>query len=401
MAGEHTTTNIPYGYMRDPENPKCWTIDEEAAEVVRQIFRWCLAGLGPTHIAHKLRDMKVDVPTHRFLKLGVKTPARPPDIPWDWNTAVVITILARMEYLGHTVNFRSHRKSYKSKKVVKNDPSDYAVFEDTHAPIIDRETFERVQELRAKGKRRRASGGRVGLFSGLAYCADCKSKMYLSSGASKTPEQDCYSCSSFRTKKQTCNHSHYIRRIVLERSVLEQIQRVTALAAEHEQAFAELLWQDSADKSRKELLAGKRKLMQANARIAELDYIIQRLYEDNVSGKLTDERFIKLSRGYEQEQRELATQTEALAQQIADQEQQTLDASCFLTQVRKYSNVTELTATMLNELVERVEIHAPDKSSGKRVQQIDIYFNFVGVIDELELAKTGESKTEAKAKTGK
>lgn len=223
------------------------------------------------------------------------------------------------------------------------------MFENTHEAIVDEETFERVQELRAKGKRRRASSGRVSLFSGMAYCADCKAKMYFSSGASRTPEQDNYACSGFRTKKQVCSHSHYIRRVVLESAVLEQIRRVTVFYAEHEQEFMELLKRDSADKSRKELAGAKRKLTQAEHRISELDTIIQRLYEDHVAGKLTDERFMKLSRGYEQEQRELAEQTEALARQLAQQEQKMLDLSLFLKRVRKYADVTELTPTMLNE----------------------------------------------------
>ena len=275
---------------------------------------------------------------------------------------------------------------------VLNHPSEYAVFENTHEAIVDQETFDRVQQIRS-GKRRRNSSGRVGLFSGLAYCADCGSKMYFSSGSCLTPEQDHYVCSGFRTKKKVCTSSHFIRRVVLEKLVLEQIQRVTSFAAQYESEFVELLHQDGTDKSRKEIAANKRKLFQAEKRIAELDHIIQRLYEDNVSGKLTDERFMKLSKSYEQEQRELQAQTTALAEQISVQEQKTLDLSRFMTQVRKHTNVTELTPILLNELVERIEIHAPDKSSGKRVQDIDIYFNFVGLIGKLDFAKTSKSNS--------
>ena len=280
-----------------------------------------------------------------------------------------------------------------------NDPSEHAVFENTHEAIVDQETFDRVQQIR-EGRRRRTNSGRVGLFSGIAYCADCKSKMYLSCVTAK-PEQDFYGCTGFRTKKRACGHSHYIRQTALERLVLKQIQHVTSFAAQYEREFVELLKQDGADKSRKELAADKRKLAQVENRIAELDNIIQRLYEDNVSGKLTDERFMKLSRGYEQEQRELQGQTTALTEQVSTQEQKTLDLSRFLAQVRKHTNVTELTKILLNELVERIEIHAPDKSSGKRVQDIDIYFNFVGLIGKLDFAKASESETNAKAKVGK
>ena len=395
ISGVHLGWHVPYGYKRDPQDPNHWIIDEEAAEIVRQIFCWCLGGLGVTHIARRLQEMKVESPTHHALRLGMKPTVKPPDDPCDWGACMIGAILSRREYLGHTVNLKTHRKSYKNSKQIANDPSEYVVFENTHEAIIDQETFARVQELRAKGKRRRASSGRIGLFSGLAYCADCKSKLHLSSGASQTPAQDYYSCAGFRTKKQVCGHSHYIRRVVLESAVLEQIRCVTAFAAENEQAFAELLRQDGADKSKKELNQAKRKLTQAQSRIGELDTIIQRLYEDKVTGILTSERFVKLSRGYEQEQQELAKQTEAFAQQLAQQEQKTLDLSRFLTQVRKYANVTELTPIMLNELVERVEVHAPRKRYGKRAQQVDVYFNCVGRIEKRELTKAGNLNLES------
>ena len=208
--------------------------------------------------------------------------------------------------------------------------------------------------------------------------------MYLSSGASKTPEQDSYTCSGFRTKKRTCESAHYIRRIVLEKLVLEQIQHVTSFAAEYEHEFVGLLKQNGADKSRQELAQAKRKLTQTESRIAELDTIIQKLYEDKVTGVLTNERFMKLSQGYEAEQQALQEQMTELTEYVATQERKTLDLSRFLKQVRKHTCIDELTPTLLNELVERIEIHAPDKSSGKRTQEIDVYFNFVGLIGKLD-----------------
>jgi len=399
LSGESLCSHVPYGYIRDPDNPKRWIIDEEAAAVVRQIFRWRLEGLGVTVSANRLRDAKVLCPSHHAMSLGLKSPVRASEIPWDWNPYTVAAILVRREYLGHTVNFKTYRKSYKSKKMLYNDPSEHVVFENTHEAIIDQDTFDRVQQIR-EGRRRRTNSGRVGLFSGLAYCADCHSKLYLSCITAK-PEQDYYACSGFRTKKQVCGHSHYIRQTVLARMVLEYIQNVTSFATQHEHEFVELLRQDNADRSRKELAADKRKLAQAESRIAELDNIIQRLYEDKVSGILTEDRFVKLSRGYEREQQELQAQTTALAEQISTQEQKTLDLSRFLTQIRKHTNVTELTPVLLNELVERIEVYAPDKSSGKRAQDIDVYFNFVGLIGKLELAKPSEPETKSQAKAGK
>jgi len=397
IAGEHVSGHVPYGYIKDPEDPKRWIVDEEAAEVVRQIFGWCMAGLGVTAIAHRLRDMKVETPSHRALRIGRKPRVKPPEDPYDWNATAITGALSRREYLGHTVNCKTYTKSYKNRKTIFNDPSEYLIAENTHEPVIDQATFDRVQELRKQGKRRRASSGRVSLFSGMAYCADCKSKMTFTSGASLKPEQDYYTCSGFRTKKQTCHHSHYIRCVILESAVLNHIQHVTSFAAEHEREFVELLRQKGADKSRKELAAQKRKLTQAQSRINELDNIIQRLYEDKVNGILTDERFVKLSQGYEQEQADLTAETKTLADKVATQEQQTLDLNRFLTQVRKYTCVTELTQTMLNELVERIEVHAPDKATGKRCQEVDIYFNHIGLIGKLEFAKAKSSQPEAQA----
>jgi hypothetical protein len=387
LSGESLCVHLPYGYRKDPDNPKRWAVDEEAAEVVRQIFRWCLAGLGTTHIANRLRENRIDTPAHHAQKLGGAQPTRLSDDPYDWGTYAVAAILSRREYLGHTINFKTHCKSYKSKKTVRNDPSDYAVFENTHEAVVDQATFDRVQQLRESGKRRHDSSGRLCIFSGLTYCADCGSRMYLSSGASIKPEQDCFICSGFRSKKVQCNSSHYIRRVVLEQMVLAKIQQVTTFAAQYEREFVELLRQSDAEKSRKELTAGKRKLMQSEKRIQELDNIISRLYEDKVNGVLTNDRFVKLSQGYEQEQADLARETETLAMQISVQEQQTLDVSRFLAQVRKHTHVTELTPTLLNELVERIEVHAPDKSSGKRKQQIDVVFNYVGAVGTLDLPK--------------
>jgi uncharacterized protein YeeX (DUF496 family) len=251
--------------------------------------------------------------------------------------------------------------------------------------------------LRAAGKRRRTKSGRLRLLSGIAYCADCGSRMYLSSGSCLKPEQDNLVCSGFRTKKKVCDSSHYIRLVVLEQSVLACIQQVVAFATEYEREFAEILRQDSALKSRKELAERKRRLSQSERRIAELDSIVQRLYEDFVSNRLTEDRFIKLSQGYEKEQQDLQIQTAELSQQISEQEKQTLDLERFLKQVRKYTQVTELTPTLLNELVERIVIHEPCKADGKRIVDIDVYFNFVGLIEKLELPKPDSLETAAQA----
>ncbi|MCL2336200.1 MAG: DUF4368 domain-containing protein [Firmicutes bacterium] len=383
MAGENICFVPPYGYRKNADNGK-WEIDETAAKVVRQIFQYCLEGLGPTHIANRLQADRIEIPTVYAQNTGLRVYGKLPNDPYGWKGPTVIIILARREYLGHTVNFKTYRKSYKSKKKILHDPGEYVVFENTHPAIIEEEVFERVQQIRV-GKRRTNRSGRVGLFSGLVFCADCGSKMYLSSGACLSPDQDNYVCSGFRTKKTPCESAHFIRRVVLEEVVLREIQDITAFAANHEQELIEILRRDSDDNLKKEIAAGNRRLLLSQKRVHELDNIIQRLYEDNVSGKISDERFVKLSQGYEQEQKDLQTQINVLQKQLASQQEERLGVDRFLSQIRKYTKVTELSPVLLHELVERIEIHARDKRCGKNIQQIDIFFNYVGNIGKLNL----------------
>ncbi|MDR1000265.1 MAG: DUF4368 domain-containing protein [Clostridiales bacterium] len=383
MAGENICSVLPYGYRKNSETGK-WEIDEVAAQVVRQIFQYCLEGLGPTHIANKLQAARVEMPIVYAHNTGQRTYGRLPDNPYGWEDSTIVRILARREYLGHTVNFKTYRKTYKSKKKLDNDPSEYVIFENTHPAIIEEDVFERVQQIRT-GKRRNNRSGRVSIFSGLVFCADCGSKMYLSSGESLSSNQDNYTCSGFRTKKRKCDSSHFIRQVVLGKLVLKQIQAITAIASEHKEAFANMLQRDSAENLRKEISAGNKRLLLSQNRIRELDIIIQRLYEDNVSGKITDERFIKLSQGYEQEQKDLQSQVGVLQKQLTIQQEERLNVDRFLAQVCKHSNVTELSATLLNKLVKRIEVHARDKSNGEKQQRVHIHYNYVGDISKLVL----------------
>jgi DNA invertase Pin-like site-specific DNA recombinase len=394
-AGEKLSTQAPYGYMKDPTNSKQWILDEPAAEVVRRIFRWCLAGLGPTHIANKLRAEQIPTPTEHMLRMGLKVKQKPSTIPCDWGSATIRVMLSRREYLGHTINFKTYRKSFKNKKVVQNAPEDQVVFENTHPAIIDQETFDRVQQLRS-GKRRRSGSGRVELFSGLVHCADCGSRMYFSAGSSIKPQQDSYVCSGFRSKKVHCDNAHYIRAAMLRQMVEEYLAQIRDFAKQHEKAFVAHVMRGAEDKSRKAVSADKRRLLQMQRRITELDSIVQKLYEDTVFGKLSDERFAKLSQGYEQEQQELAEQVRNLNQQVDEQEQQSVNMEQFLRLIRRQTNVTELTPTVLHELIERIDVHAPDKSSGKRVQEITVHLSFIGAIGKLDIL---ESETAGSAET--
>jgi hypothetical protein len=264
---------------------------------------------------------------------------------------------------------------------VQNDPSNFVIFENVNPPIIDEAVFEKVQQIRQSGKRRINHSGRVSLFSGIAYCAECKSKLYFSCGASLKPEQDNYVCSGFRTKSAECDSSHYIRKMILEEAVLTHIQKVTAYATEHESDFVQKLQQKSNDKFQKELALDKKTLVQTEKRIQELDVIIQRLYEDNVAGKLSDERFVKMSQNYENEQKESAEKLELLRVQVSKQQENHNNIKMFLERVQKYTQLSELTTLIINELIDRVEVHSADKSSGKRIQRVDVYFNYVGLFE--------------------
>ncbi|MCL2085361.1 recombinase family protein [Candidatus Saccharibacteria bacterium] len=387
MAGERLSSFAPYGYMKDPSDKKKLVIDEVAAEVVRKIFRLCLAGLGVTHIANRLKDEQILTPSHHFANMGISIPQKLPTIPYDWEGATVKNILARREYLGHTVNFKTYSKSFRNKTTMHNPLESQVVFEDTHPAIIDQETFDRVQTLR-EGRRRRTNSGRVGLFAGIVFCEECGSRHYFTSGANQTQEQDAYVCSGFRSKKATCSHSHYIRSVTLEQMVSEYLERVKDFATQHEKAFVAHIMQGAEAKSRKALIADKSNLAKIESRIVELDRYIQRLFEDNVDGRLSHERFNKLSEGYEREQKELEASAKSLREQIEETEQKSVGVEQFVRIIRRQTNVTNLTPTILNELIEQIEVHAPDKSTGKRIQEITVHFSLIGAIGKLDILES-------------
>ncbi|MCL2225433.1 MAG: recombinase family protein [Defluviitaleaceae bacterium] len=384
LSGEPLTSHAPYGYKKDPENPKRWVVDDVSAKVVRQIFKYAMEGMGVSHIADKLREEQVEIPTVYAYNAGYIKGNCTLD-PYDWHQTTVAKVLERREYLGELINFKTYTKSYKNRKQQKSDPSDYAVFENAHPAIIDEDVFDRVQKIRSSGKRRHNHSGRVSMLSGLVYCADCKSKLYLSSGACLKPEQDNYVCSGFRTKKKRCESAHFIRRVVLEQAVLKYIQEVTAFASRHDGIFVTMLEAQNADRLKRDSVADKKTLAQSEKRIRELDKIIQSLYEDKVSGIIPEERFVMMSQVYELEQQGLKATVDALQAQIAKQLEASEGVGKFLKQVRKYTQITELSTIMLNELIERVEVHARTKRYSKGSQQIDVHFNYVGIIGKLDL----------------
>ena len=309
MSGKPLTTVIPYGYRKNPGNASHWLIDEEAAEVVRRIFRLCIGGYGPTQIANILFSEGVPTPTEYWQAQGRKTSATPA-VPHKWAARTVADILERLEYCGHTVNFRSTTRSFKDKTKVERPKEEWKVFENTHEAIIDDETFALVQELRSH-KRRPNRTGEVSMFSGLLYCADCGEKLYYSVTNNYSREQAYFFCSNYRKATENCT-AHYIREKVIYQLVLESMQRVLYYVQAYENDFVQRQLAKSTKEQKKELAKKRRELSKAEKRIADLDVLFQRIYEDNISGKLTDERFATMSASYEDEQKRLKEATEQL-----------------------------------------------------------------------------------------
>ena len=379
MAGEHIGSHPPYGYMKNPENKKEWIIDEEAAEVVREIFRLCVGGYGPTRIAHILTERKILCPTYYALEKGGKPRTALPADKYTWNGPVVAKILDRMDYLGHTVNFKTHVKSYKVHKTIYNSPDQWKVFEGTHEAIIDKETFEIVQKIRA-GKRRPTRMGEMPMFSGLLYCADCGRKLSFHRKADEPAEKHHYLCENYRSNTANCT-MHYIRNVVVERIVLENLKEVIQYVSNYEDEFVRMVMDSDMRQRNRELSQKKKRLSEVQKRIGELDTIFQRIYEDNIIGKLSDERFMKMSKGYEDEQHILQVEADEIQSELHQEEKKSVDVKRFLAIVKKYTDLTELTPEILREFIDKIIVHAPDKSSGRRLQEIEIIYNHIGEFD--------------------
>ena len=376
-AGEHLCTNPPYGYMKDPADKKKWIVDEEAAEIVKRIFDLCIAGKGPMQIAKLLTAEHIlTVKAHYAQRAGKPLPEK----PYHWDPKSVAGILERPEYTGCTVNFKTYSKSHKLKKRLHNVPENQRIFPNTQPAIIDEHVFVRVQELRENKRRPAKQAERQGLFSGLLYCADCGSKLHFATGKNMTPQQDCYRCSRYKSNTGDCT-MHFIREETLKLFVLQRIFDVTALFFDDAMAFEEAAKKQHFQEAEKEAKKRKREIAQAEKRIAELDRIFKRIYEDDISGAISHERFLKLSADYEAEQKELMEQVKIWREAIETFEQDKSDFDSFATIVRKYVGIRELTPTIVNEFVKKIIVHAPDKSSGHRKQKIELVWNFIGEVN--------------------
>lgn len=391
-AGEHLCSNPPYGYVKDPESKKRWIIDSEAAEIVKRIFDLCVAEKGPMQIAKALTAGKVLTVKAYYAKRDGKPM---PDNPYRWSVETIRGILERPEYTGCTVNFKTYSKSHKLKKRLQNAPENYRIFPDTQPAIVDRNVFERVQELRANKRRPAKQAERQGLFSGLLYCVDCGSKLHFATGKNMTPKQDCYRCARYKSNTGDCT-MHFIREETLKRFVLRRIFDVTAMFFEDIMSFQKAVYEQRFEEAEKAAKKRKREIAQAEKRIAELDRIFKRIYEDDISGAISHERFLKLSAEYEAEQRELTEKVKADWEMVNAYEQDKADFDSFAAVIRKYVGITELTPTIVNEFVKEIIVHAPDKSSGHRRQKIQIIWNFVGELKQDEDKQTIERERKSR-----
>lgn len=390
-AGEHLCTNPPYGYRKDPDDKKKWIVDEEAAAVVKKIFDLCIAGKGPMQIAKALTADKVLTVKAYYAKRDGKPML---DNLYRWDYKSIAGILERLEYTGCTVNFKTYSKSHKLKKRLQNAPENYRIFPNTQPAIIEEQVFERVQELRAN-KRRPTKTGRQGLFSGLLYCADCGEKLYFCTTNSFTPKQEHYVCSNYKSNTGTCS-AHFIREETLKLFVLQRIFDVTAMFFDDIQSFQNMVYQQRFEEAEKAVKRQKKELKQARKRIAELDRIFKRIYEDDINGTISHERFLKLSAEYEAEQKELTEFVKAEQAAVDTYEQDRTDFDSFAAVIRKYVGIRELTPTIVNEFVKKIIVHAPDKSSGHRRQKIEIVWNFIGELEQDEDKQTVERQRKSR-----
>ena len=378
--GVPLTTNVPYGYKKGENGT--WEVDEESAEVVKQIFQMCMEGRGPMQIAKALTAAKVPNPSAYKNAHGLSTRSFSSD-PYHWNANTVVHILERREYTGCTVNFKTYTNSIWDKKQRDNPEENWAVFENTHPEIINPEEFEKVQEIR-KQRHRRTRTGKSSMFSGLLYCEDSGAKMRYCTTKYFEKRQDHFVCSSYRSNTGNCT-AHFIRAVILEQLVLTNMQFVISYVTAHENYFRQVMTEKMSLKSAEIVKSAKRKLAQKEKRLTELDRLFIKIYEDNVSAKLSDERFAMMSEQYEDEQAQLRKDISELQAEIAEQERQSENLELFIKKARKYEGLNELTPYALRELVKAIYVEKPDKSSGKKKLKIRIQYDLIGFIPINEL----------------
>ena len=373
----------PYGYIKDPEDSHRWIIDEEAAYVVRRIFDMSYSGMGTFQIANTLTLEKVLTPSRYAIKKGVKkaggTAGKKNDVPYHWGQSTINKILSTREYCGDVVNFKTYSISYKNKKRHANNPENIVVFKDVHEPIIDRAIFETIQLRRGKTRKRPMANGERNMFSGLLVCSDCGRNLHYHFNNSKVRYFNCPGYNQGEVKD--CFSTHYVRVDFLEQVVLAEIRRLTRFACKYEDEFVRVVSEFSKQALQSQIDAHQSEVRTLIARDKELDRIFERLYEDNLSGKITDERFQRMSVSYDNEQKDLHERLTSLNNILEELTSKTITTERFVEAVRKYTRVKKLTARMVTELIEHIEVHPTEKIDGVKTQKLVIYYNCIGSVE--------------------
>ena len=377
-SGKHLSTNPPFGYKKDPNDKEKWIIDEEAAATVRRIFQMYVEGYRISEIGHKLTEEKVETPILYYMNRGIKTNARS-EYPEIWDLMSIKYILSQTAYAGHTVNFQTAVKSYKTKKQVNLPRNQWVIFRNTQEPIIDEKTFETVQQMR-KVKRARTKYNEPNMFSGLLYCADCGNHLTIQRVA-RNRKMDNFSCATYRKKKKGLCSCHRILVSDLETIVKEDLQKVCEYVLFHEKEFTDEYLSGSKKETVKFQSKTKAELNRLSERQEEIGKIIRKLYEDNVNGRITDERFDFLAKSYEDEGNELKTKIQEFKNALASSVQEEEKLSKFLKVVKSYTKIEELTPEILNSFIEKIYIGETEKYDGRKMQEVEIIYKFVGAIN--------------------
>ncbi len=378
-SGIPLTINVPYGYKKDSLDKNKWIIDEPAAEIVRRIYDLCIQGYGTHQICNILKEEKVPTPKeykaiHGLCNYHIS------EVKYCWQDRSIYDILFRQEYIGDTVNFKGTTKSFKDKSKIYFPKEQWKIFKNTHEPIIDEETWNTVQRIR-ENRQRLTKIGKINIFSGHLFCKDCGSKLYYCTSRSYKENRHFYRCSKYKnTSSKSCT-SHTIREHILKELVLENIKQVLSYIRCYEDLFIKQKLETSLEEQKKIDSINKKLLSQYEKRIKDIDNLIQHIYEDNISGKITDERFTTLSLNYEKEQKELKSKVKELANKLDTTKQQELDLTSFVSKVKQYTEISELTPEIINELIDKIYVYQSEKVNGKPTQQIDIYYNGIGIIN--------------------
>lgn len=386
-AGERVTVNPPYGYLKAPNNPKNWIVDPVASEVVKRIFQEAKSGKSLSEISKGLKNDKIFKPDRHRIEIGLKPISSSPNVetlPYFWTRETLSAILGREEYLGHTVNLRTRTKSYKDKRKVDNPKEDWLIFKNTHEAIIDQETFDIVRKMRnhkRSNQRYKNRAGHENLFAGIVFCGTCGRKHYFCPQEKNGLNHDHYKCSGYRKPIDGCENPHYIQKSALIEIVSDKLRQTIQEIHFDQEAFLKKLEQQSQAQFSKNNKRQRQQLQKDEHRSKEIDSIIQKLYEDNLLGKISDERFVKLSQSYEEEQKQLQTSISDLTEKLAKQQEDSLNISKFMARISKYTELPKLTVEIVNELIDKIVIQKPTGTKRNRIIQVDIYYNFIGKLN--------------------